>query len=375
MVAKKQETRQPQTIVNRSKTTSRMGNQAVHPVRSKKDVKQGLLERLGIGRKATRVTPRYAPPGVVVRGTPVTSRATARNQVARPPVRRRYDMNVPTVPEASISLPSLPALHFSWRILSFGIVAGLLFSLYYLWTSPLFTVNQVEFTGLQRLRPYDLNAVLEIIDRPSFLIVPDTLEVLLMDQFPALTSASVNVEFPNRVLIDLVERTPLLIWVQAGRTDYIDSEGFAFPLDNTTTDVTQLGLPMVQAEGFQNEQAITPAEEPNTGLLTRILKFFKQEEELPKTLQPRQVMEPDMVKAILLLYDHAPQDSPLLYTEAHGLAWEDQAGWVVYFGDADHIDIKLRVYQTILRYLNKNEQIPELVSVEWVDAPYYRLEP
>jgi hypothetical protein len=82
-----------------------------------------------------------------------------------------------------------------------------------------------------------------------------------------------------------------------------------------------------------------------------------------------------MVAAILKLNDFAPQDQPLLYDEGHGFGWQDAGGWVVYFGDAKDIEMKLKIYQRILRLLDEEESVPELVSVEWIDAPYYRLEP
>jgi hypothetical protein len=375
MVEKKQKTSQPNIVLKRPKSGTRAPGSQKRPSRSRKTTRRGVLGWLGIGKKAPRTVSRYTPPPVVVRGVPAARRTGEKGQSGHASVRRRFDVNVPTAPEATVTLPSLPAIRFSWRILSFGLTAGLLFALYYLWTSPFFMVTQVELTGLQRIKPYDLNAILGAIDKPSFLLVPDRMEDVLLERFPALTSASVEVEFPNLVLVEVQERTPLLIWMQGGRTDFVDADGFAFPLGNSEQDLTLLDFPVVEAEGFYNEEELTPAKEEPKGFLNNILAVFRQDEIVTAPIKPRQILTPDMVKAILLLRDHAPQDSPLLFTEAHGLAWEDQAGWMVYFGDARHIEMKLRVYQTILRYLSSKEEIPELVSVEWVDAPYYRLEP
>jgi hypothetical protein len=38
------------------------------------------------------------------------------------------------------------------------------------------------------------------------------------------------------------------------------------------------------------------------------------------------------------------------------------------------IDLKLHVYKTLVKRLKKEQVRPELISVEFVNAPFYRLE-
>ena len=85
-------------------------------------------------------------------------------------------------------------------------------------------------------------------------------------------------------------------------------------------------------------------------------------------------MTPDLVKAVLVLSKQAPKNTALVYDAQHGLGWKDARGWEVYFGDAQDVTMKLRVYKAIINQLMADDTQPTLVSVEYVHAPYYRLE-
>ena len=87
-----------------------------------------------------------------------------------------------------------------------------------------------------------------------------------------------------------------------------------------------------------------------------------------------QFMPVDMVSAILSMSAFVPQNTPLIYDSEHGLGWKDTQGWDVYFGDIKDIDVKLRVYQAMLKTFKQEKINPALISVEYVHTPYYRLE-
>jgi len=70
----------------------------------------------------------------------------------------------------------------------------------------------------------------------------------------------------------------------------------------------------------------------------------------------------------------APQDTRLVFDKEHGLGWKDTQGWDVFFGDIQDIDLKLRIYQALVKQLAKEKVNPVLISVEYVHTPYYRLE-
>ena len=70
-----------------------------------------------------------------------------------------------------------------------------------------------------------------------------------------------------------------------------------------------------------------------------------------------------------------PADTMLVYDSEHGLGWNDPNGWEVYFGAEDQdMEMKLSVYQAMVERLQSEGIQPALISVEYVHAPYYRME-
>ena len=84
----------------------------------------------------------------------------------------------------------------------------------------------------------------------------------------------------------------------------------------------------------------------------------------------------ELVTALLALAPSGPPATPILFDPAYGLGWQDARGWLVYFGNrTGDLALKLRVYQGITETLATQGATPILISVEYPDAPFYRLEP
>jgi hypothetical protein len=57
------------------------------------------------------------------------------------------------------------------------------------------------------------------------------------------------------------------------------------------------------------------------------------------------------------------------------LGWQDPRGWVAYFGfNDDDADQKMTVYLSLVDYLEGKRITPELINVEFLDSPYFRME-
>jgi hypothetical protein len=86
-------------------------------------------------------------------------------------------------------------------------------------------------------------------------------------------------------------------------------------------------------------------------------------------------ISPEMVSVIARMAMKAPKNTSLLYDSEHGLGWKDAFGVQVYFGtNMRDMDQKLLVYQALAARLQKDGIQPNLISVEYLHAPYYRLE-
>ncbi len=261
--------------------------------------------------------------------------------------RRRFDVAL-NAPGAEIRLPALPQVQFGWRLVSGLMVVSLSVLLYYLWTLPLFQVANIDVAGLSRLNSRDINTVLNVANQPIFALDPKKMKQKIGSAFPEFSDVDVKLGLPNSVHVDVVERLPLLKWHQEGRTTLVDANGFAFP----ERALEEKG-PAVVVEAAGAPPAIPVGEIKDATM---------------------QFLSVDMVSAILSMSAQVPAGASLVYDGEHGLGWQEKQGWSVYFGDARDIDMKLNVYKILLKQLKKEGIKPALVSVEYVHAPYYRLE-
>lgn len=292
------------------------------------------------------------------------------------PSRRRVDIALST-PGAEIRLPSIPLVQFGWRTLSFGLSVILLFLIYHLYSSAAYRVQDPEIHGLGRVSGFTVNSNLNIVGEPIFALSPNALEEQLLEQFPEFTSATVEVGFPNMVVISVTERIPVLTWIQSGSVLLIDEDGWAFPARN---DGPQNPSPVIEAA----ETPLLPVVTTDEALLAEFAEEKRREEEGEEPVEVEQVepastplarpfLSSEMVAGIQSISNQLPLGNSLTYTSQHGLGWVDARGWQVYFGEINDIALKITVYNTIVEKVEYDGIQPEVISVEYVHAPYYRL--
>ncbi len=72
---------------------------------------------------------------------------------------------------------------------------------------------------------------------------------------------------------------------------------------------------------------------------------------------------------------HAPAGAPILYDSRRGLGWVDPKGWQVYFGSTgSEMEARLKVYEALVQQVSQEGVNPAVISVEFLHAPYYRLD-
>jgi hypothetical protein len=261
------------------------------------------------------------------------------------PPKRRYNVAL-SVPGAELHLPALPAIRFSWRLVS-GVMAALLLALaVHLWTSPKYRIDMVQVVGLQRLSANDVNTVVGLSGQSIFSANPNEIRLDLQQAFPDLKEISVKVSLPAKIVIKAEERTPLITWNQGGSERWVDLEGMAF-----------------SPRGDAGKLIVVNAQDNPPGI----------DKASPMDLR---FITPEMVGVIGRIALKAPKNTPLLYDHEHGIGWTDPFGCQVYFGmDMRDIDEKLQVYQALAAKLEQDGIQPVLISMEFLHAPYYRLEP
>jgi len=247
---------------------------------------------------------------------------------------------------AEVRAPVISLPQFGPRWLSAAATALLIFLIITVWNSSTFAVSGAELRGAQRLDVAEINTALGLQGQPVFTAVPAQLTAELRADFPDVSAARVHVGLPNRLVVDVTERTPLLAWTQNGAVTWIDADGIAFPPRGNVQ-----GLIPVSATG-------TPAQVTN-------------DPSIP--LYERPYLTPAMVQAMTVLYPYLPKDVTMTYDPQYGMGWQDTRGWSVYFGQGtDDIPMKIKVYQAIVDTLTSQGIQPSLISVEYLDAPFYK---
>jgi cell division protein FtsQ len=264
--------------------------------------------------------------------------------------RRRFDIAL-NGQGAEMRLPSIPRITIGWRFLSAFLVGALGFLIYLFWTAPIFNVDSIQVKGISRLSNEELNAVADVIGKSIIFVDPEKVEQDLNAAFPELENISVETEVPNKVLVSLVERKPVLVWQQDGQTFWIDQDGMAYlPHGDAAPSIKVQGSALIITSAIGSEDLVDGE---------------SQDQKIPV----------ELVDAILALSQVLPENSPLTYDELHGLGWFDPRGWQVYFGkDGQDMELKWKVYWKTFKRLKNAGIIPAVISVEHLHAPYYRLE-
>jgi hypothetical protein len=242
---------------------------------------------------------------------------------------------------------SLPTVEVKSRFLSLMLCLLLGSGIYLSFTLPEFQVTKPQVYGNQRLSAEEIDSVLSSTGQPIFTLVPSDLETRLRLNYPELTSAKVTLGLPNIVIVNVVERQPVILWQQGGGFTWIDQTGIAFRPHGSAKKLIQVNA--------------TAAPPPGSSVVN-------------DPLSPTPYLPSDLVKAIETLAPSVPAGSTMVYDPKNGLGWLDSRGWQVTFGnDASDMALKLQVYQSLVASLTQQGITPAFISVQFVNAPYYRM--
>lgn len=262
--------------------------------------------------------------------------------------RRRFqNALLPVAPDAELSGISISRPNLGRRLPSFLVVALFATALYLAFNMPQLRVAQPQVIGNQILTREEINSALDIAGQPAFLLIPSELETRLRLQFPELAAAKVDIELPNAVSVQVVERKPVIRWEQGDGYTWVSEDGIAFrPHGDLPGLITVTALSAPPIEGIVSSDPLTPAP----------------------------FLAPDMVKSLKELAGHVPPGVLILYDASFGFGWNDPNGWKVYFGtSASDMELKMRVYESMVASLTQRGIQPAMINVTYPTAPYYRL--
>ncbi len=273
---------------------------------------------------------------------------------------RRYDiaMSGPfnrTVPAAHVAPKpvafSMPKISFGPRWASMILMALCALGLYLITTDNHFTVSTASVLGNNRVSAEEISSAMGAMGKPAAMLSPHEIEYNILAAFPDIASAHVVINLPAEVVVTVSERQPVAAWQQDGQTVWVDAKGYAFP-------------PRGLVEGLVTISAVgTP---PGPAVVAEVEQ---------KTIGAQRFLNEEMAAALLVISPRVPQGSALVYDPRYGLGWADPRGWQAYFGHTHgDVNTKIQIYQSMVDYLSGQGIAPQLISVEYPDAPFYRTE-
>jgi hypothetical protein len=262
---------------------------------------------------------------------------------------RRFNIAL-GLPEIHLHKPnfSIPRFRGNWRFVSLIVALVFGIAVYLALTLPYFYVPAATVLGNDRLSKEEVNAALGVMGQSIFTVQPQEVETRLLLTYPELLSAKVDVYLPNHVYVTVTERQPLIFWEQEGEGyTWIDSSGVAFRPRGFVEGL----IPVIALD-------VPPAGLPSPD----------------DPLSPPPFMKQELVDAVLALSPLVPDGVTMTFSSADGLGWADPRGWQAAFGTSAHdMPLKIRVYQSLVESLVSRRTIPEFISVEHPDGPFYRM--
>jgi hypothetical protein len=315
-------------------------------------------------------------PTVTVRGSgmgrPILNHATSQT-------RRKYYVALDAA-GTELSMPSLPMIRPGWRLLSGLVVVTMVILLILVASSSTFQVKSPRVSGLQRLGQADVEAVMDIKGNSIIMVDPSALRTKIEAAFPELSSVSVNISLPATVSVSVRERQPVMAWKIKDTVIWIDAEGAMFSphgdAGSLLTIESDSNPPLAQVlvpPAVATSAITTPASATTGGSTTT--DTASASAVAPVQDLSKQRVDMNILKAATILGSQMPDKSVLVYNYLSGLGWTDQRGWKVYFGlNLDDIEPKFIMYETIVDQLTQKNIKPAVISVEDINAPFYRLE-
>lgn len=254
-----------------------------------------------------------------------------------------------TMPGIEVRMPAIQITSAGIRSRLISLLLSILLGtcLYLAATMPELRAAPAQVSGNQRIGADEINAVLNTTGQPIFTLTSAELQMRLRLNYPELKSAQVSISLPNTIRVSIVERQPVLLWQQGSGYTWIDEDGVAFRPHGSPANLIPVATFAAPPAGA------TVQNDP---------------------LSPVPYIAPELVKAIQTLAPNAPSGSTLEYDPKYGLGWSDSRGWKVFFGtDEKDMALKMQVYKSLVDSLVQKGIQPTFISVQYANAPYYRI--
>lgn len=278
-----------------------------------------------------------------------------------PAVKRLSQSNSTPIPTRSGR--AVAKRNWFWRLLAllFGGTAVILAATF-VFTSNAFRIEQVNVSGTHN------QALIDAIQRmgmqkQNIFLVNVTAITAQVESYPLVASASLSKQWPNQLLINVVERQPVLLWQTTQGTYSVDSQGVVIAPASDTVGADHL-MTVVDTRTQSKNQSLHPGMHLNASDIAFATNVFQR---LPQLIG---------ANTFKLRYDNGLKGAQ--GTNAITYTIESSSGWVAYLGTADDsnpLDNRLTELQTILSLAQQQQLSLATIDLRYGLHPVYTLKP
>jgi cell division septal protein FtsQ len=238
----------------------------------------------------------------------------------------------------SATVTALPLPHLNARAWQFShyvallLMIGSVVLLSLVFTDSTFALTQMVVTDNNYLGREQILQQAHVSGVNIFRIDPQQVNTRLETMLPQIKEAHVRLGIPNQIAIQVVEREPVLLYGHGAQSYWVDTEGHLFPATTQRADLPVL----VDEDGTARHDS--------------------------------SVLNPVIWQTIQQVAAIMPETTEFHYRHVYGLFFISPEGWRVYLGEAENMEAKLSLWQTLHRQL-----LQENRSVQIVDLRYDRV--
>jgi len=226
------------------------------------------------------------------------------------------------------------------------VLLGLFFGGHTLLTASYFQVQHIIIEGTDNAEV--LAAIGQLHLEGGNIFLTDTnAQAARVESLPPLASARITRSLPNTLVVQVVERQPVLIW-QVGTAQYT-----------------------VDAGGVLIAQAQQPDKLP-------IVTDEHKRDLRGRPFEPGGKIDPQIVQMAWQLLERLPTEISITFslddTLQYGLVMRSSDGWLARFGGPDNLENKIQELAAIVHLVKQQGQQLALVDLRFGFYPYYRLE-
>jgi cell division protein FtsQ len=212
--------------------------------------------------------------------------------------------------------------------------------LYDLASSPEFTISGVSVGGNRVLAAGEIEAAASATGLNVFWVRRSELSQRLR-LLPPVESADVSLELPGRLVIQVKEREPAVIWLAGDTPFLVDRDGLVLAARPPSR-------PLMAVQATSSE-ALMPGDRVNADAVRSVGRLDA-----------------------LLTHTFGSQQRRFEYAPETGISVVQAAGPRLILGSGDELEWKVAAIQTVARHLEATRAPAELIDVRFSDRPYYR---